>query len=33
MENGHSKNDTFHTTSRTENCKRIVFITKVLPWN
>ena len=31
MENGHSKNDTFHTTSRTKNFKRIVFITKVLP--
>ena len=31
MKNGHSKNDTFHTTSRTENFKGIVFIIKVLP--
>ena len=32
MKNGHSEDDTFHhTTSKTENCKRIIFITKVLP--
>ena len=33
MKNGHSEDDTFHTTSKTENFKRVIFIMKVLPSN
>ena len=32
MKNVHSKDDEFHTTSKTGNFKRVTFITKVLPW-
>ena len=32
MKNVDSKDDTFHTTSKTRNFKRITFIIKVLPW-
>ena len=31
MKNGHSEDDAFHTTSKTENFKRVIFIMKVLP--
>ena len=31
MKNVHSKDDEFHTTSKTGNFKRVTFITKVLP--
>ena len=31
LKNGHSEDDTFHTTSKTpENLKRVIFIMKVL---
>ena len=33
MKNGHSEDDTFHTTSNTEYSKRVIFIMRVLPWN
>ena len=31
MKNGHREDDTFHTTSKTEHFKRLIFIMKVLP--
>ena len=31
MKTGHSKDDTFHTTSKTQNFKRVISIMKVLP--
>ena len=31
MKNGHSEDDTFHTTSNTEYSKRVIFIMRVLP--
>ena len=32
IKNGHSEDDTFHTTSKTaENFKSVIFIMKVLP--
>ena len=31
MKNEHSVDDTFHNTSKTENCKRVIFTMKVLP--
>ena len=33
MKNGHSEDDPFHTTSKIENFKIVIFIVKVLPWN
>ena len=33
MKNGHSEDDTFHITSKTENFKRVIVIMKMLPWN
>ena len=34
IKDGHSEDDTFHTTSKTpENFKRVIFIMKVLHWN
>ena len=33
MKNRHSKNEAFHTTSKTENFKKVIVIMKVLPWN
>ena len=30
-ENGHSESDTFHTSSNTENFKKVTFMMKVLP--
>ena len=32
MKNVDGKDDTFHTTSKTGNLKRVTFIIKVLPW-
>ena len=32
MKNGHSEDDTFHTTSKTGDFKRVIFIMKVLPF-
>ena len=31
MKNGHSESDTFHTSSNTENFKKVTFMMKVLP--
>ena len=31
MKNRHSKDDIFDTLSKTEKCKRVIFIMKVLP--
>ena len=31
MKNGYSEDDIFHTTSKTENFKRVIFIMKLLP--
>ena len=31
MKNGHSEDDTFHITSKTENFKRVIVIMKMLP--
>ena len=31
MKNGHSEDETFHSTSKTQNFKRVIFIMKVLP--
>ena len=33
MRNGHREDEIFHTTSKTENFKRVMFIMKVLPSN
>ena len=33
MKNGHSEDETFHSTSKNQNFKRVIFIMKVLPWN